>query len=157
MGEQNESYIGLQKWINLDKAWRLSKSWKKSFIIWRTLEHFFVIGSFVASIATVYITASYPKKTNIIIILSSMAAILSVVGFACNPTKYMANYRMAFELLNGALISNTNKDGIFSEKEEAWKEVMDAIKLGEKYIGKTYDINLDFNYEVNIQNSKKDT
>ena len=43
--------------ITLEKAWSLSKEWKRAAIIWRTLDHFFVLGSFGFSMATVYLAA----------------------------------------------------------------------------------------------------
>lgn len=132
-----------KKRFDIEKAWELSKSWKKAVIIWRTVEHFFVVGSFAASIITIYISAEYPDLNEIVIVLSSIAAVLTVMGFACNPTKYMTNYRMAFELLNDALVSNTDKNGNFNGTDEGWKEIVEAVKQGEKYIGKTYEVNTD--------------
>lgn len=129
-----------QKYFGIDKAWDLSKSWKRAVIIWRTLEHFFVVGSFAASVSVIYISAEYPGNKEIVIALSSIAAILTIMSFACNPTKYMTNYRMAFEVLNDALISNTDKDGNFNGTDEGWKEIIEAVKQGEKFIGRTYEL-----------------
>ena len=132
--------IKSNKIINLEKAWRLSKSWKNAAIIWRMLEHFFTVGSFVASVIVIYVSAEYDNCKSVVIALSTLAAMLTVMEYACNPGKYMSNYRMAFEMLNSALISNTDREGNFSGGEQGWKEIGIAIERGEKYIGKTYDV-----------------
>ena len=96
--------------ISLKKAWALSKSWKRAAIIWRTLDHIFSIGSFAASVAVIFVSGISKNDDNTsvinlaIIFFSSLAALLTLTGFACNPTKYMTNYRMAFQLLNQSCI-----------------------------------------------------
>ena len=126
--------------ITLDKAWSLSKEWKKTAIIWRTLDHIFVLGSFTASIFAAYIAAESDNGTSIIIILSSLAALLTLIGFACNPSKYMTNYRKAFDILNDALVTNTDADGQLINGDNGRNTIIEAIKQGEKYIGKTFDV-----------------
>ena len=125
--------------ITVSRAWSLSKLWNRSAIIWRTLDHVFSIGSFGASMGTVYVAAATPEKLIAIIILSSVAAILTLTGFACNPNKYMTGYRLAFQVLNQALIENTNIEGDFKD-ENSRTDVIKAIKQGEIFIGKTYDV-----------------
>lgn len=88
---------------------------------------------------TVYVAAANPEKLIAIIILSSVAAILTLTGFACNPNKYMTGYRLAFQVLNQALIENTNIEGDFKD-ENSRTAVIKAIKQGEIFIGKTYDV-----------------
>lgn len=46
-----------QEQFNLSRAWEISKSWKRGAIIWRLLDHFFVVGAFAFSIAVVYLSA----------------------------------------------------------------------------------------------------
>lgn len=135
-----ECNVKCEKRIDLEKAWLLSKSWKNAAIIWRTIEHFFTVGSFVASIIVIYVSAEYNNCKSVVIALSTLAAMLTVMEYACNPSKYMSNYRMVFEILNNALISNTDRNGNFSGGEQGWKEIGMAIERGEKYIGKTYDV-----------------
>lgn len=125
--------------ITLDKAWSLSKEWKKAAIIWRALDHIFVLGSFTASMFAAYIAAESDNGTSIIIILSSLAALLTLMGFACNPSKYMTNYRKAFDILNDALVSNTDAEGQLIKNDNR-VAITDAIKRAEKYIGKTFDV-----------------
>ena len=131
--------------ISLSKAWALSKSWKRAAIIWRTLDHFFSIGSFASSVAVIFISgisnnASNPSAINIgIICFSSLAALLTLTGFACNPTKYMTNYRLAFQVLNQALVENTDENGRISN-ENGFEIIRDAITKGEQYIGQTFDV-----------------
>lgn len=125
--------------ITVSRAWSLSKEWNRSAIIWRTLDHVFSIGSFALSIITVYIAATTPEDQIAIILLSSFAAILTLTGFACNPNKYVSGYRLAFQVLNQALIENTNKEGDFKD-ENSRTVVIKAIKQGEIFIGKTYDV-----------------
>ncbi len=126
--------------INLNKAWALSKSWKNSAIIWRTLDHLFAIGAFSFSILVVYIcTIEIANRDIFIVFFSSLSAVLSLVGFACNPTKYMQGYRMAFQILNDALISNTDEYGNIKSKN-GYEEIGDAIKQAERYIGTTFEV-----------------
>lgn len=132
--------------ISLTQAWSLSKSWKRAAIIWRTLDHFFSVGSFASSVAVIFISgisnnASNPSVINIAIIcFSSLAALLTLTGFACNPTKYMTNYRMAFQILNQALVENTDENGGVID-ENSFGKIRDAITKGEHYIGRTFDVN----------------
>ena len=118
----------------------LSKSWKKAAIIWRAFDHILVLGSFVASMFATYIAAEFTNKERTIIIASAVAGLLTLMGFACNPSKYMTNYRIAFQILNAALIENTDENGNIKNTEYARKAIIDAIIYGEKYIGKTYDV-----------------
>ena len=101
--------VNSQSAITLSKAWMLSKSWKRASIIWRFLDHFFAVGSFTASISTVYIASGVSEENPLIIVLSSIAAFLSLSGFACNPRKYMTGYRKAFQELNHALVEHTDE------------------------------------------------
>lgn len=132
--------INRDKTINLKKAWWLVKYWKRAAIIGRALDHFFAVGSFVASVSVIYVSAELNSPKTIIIVLSSIAAMLTVMGYACNPTRDMVNYRIAFEVLNDALISNTDKDGNLIDDQNSWGEIAKAIIQGEKYIGKTYNV-----------------
>ena len=128
--------------ITDEKAWKLSKEWKRAAIIWQTLDHVFTIGSFAASVGTIYIVAETDASHFLIILLSSISAILTLMSFACNPTKYKTNYRAAFQILNDALVENTHTDGrIQTDKNR--KAVINAIKQAERYIGNTYDTTLD--------------
>lgn len=126
--------------ISVNKAWALSKSWKRASIIWRTLDHIFALGAFAASMFVTYMAAEYSNKENVIIIVSSFAALLTLMGFACNPIKYMTNYRIAFQVLNTALVENTDAKGNIKNGEKGRKAIIDAIIRGEKYIGRTYAV-----------------
>jgi hypothetical protein len=125
--------------MNLRRAWEVSKSWKRGAIIWRFLEHVFAVGAFASSIAVVYISATAENDRIQIILFSSMAAILTLMNFALNPTKYMSNYRLAFETLNAALVENTGKDGSLMYGDVSWAAIVNAIKQGETYISRTFD------------------
>lgn len=113
--------------ITLSKAWMLSKSWKRAAIIWRFLDHFFAIGSFAASILTVYIASGASEDDPLIIVLSSISAFLSLSGFACNPRKYMIGYRKAFQELNQALVEHTDENGNYRSFSYGRDAVMRAI------------------------------
>lgn len=146
---KREKQQGISKYaITLNKAWKLSKTWLWTAIFWRVMDHVFVIGSFALSICTVYITAAIKDADAIIILLSSLAATLTLVGFACNPTKYMENYRSAFQILNEALILNTTSGGDYADGDKSHREIVKAIKLAENYIGKTYEVG----FESDIEN-----
>lgn len=144
--------------ISINKTWALSKSWKRAAIIWRTFDHVFVLGSFAASMFAIYIAAESSNKESSIIIASAIAGLLTLMGFACNPSKYMTNYRMAFQILNAALVENTDSEGNINNNEYARKQIIDAIICGEKYIGKTYDAFLQSdreNYSENKTNGSE--
>lgn len=130
-------------YITLDKAWSLSKEWCRAAIIWRTLDHLFVLGSFGFSMATVYVAAEIENATAWIIVLSALSGILSMTGFACNPVKYMTNYRAAFQLLNEALVENTDEYGRLINGQEGRRAIKRAIKKAEQYIGRTFEIDLE--------------
>ena len=129
--------------ITIDKAWSLSKEWCRAAIIWRTLDHVFVLGSFGFSMATVYVAAEMENATAWIIALSALSGILSMTGFACNPVKYMTNYRAAFQLLNEALVENTDEYGRLINGSEGRRAITRAIKKAEQYIGRTFEIDLE--------------
>lgn len=61
------------------------------------------------------------------------------MSFALNSTQYMSSYRTAFELLNSALSKNTDENGVFKGGDDAWNEVVLAVKRGEQIIGKTFN------------------
>ena len=143
--------------ITLEKAWSLSKEWKRAAIIWRTFDHFFVLGSFGFSMATVYLAAEVENATLWIIVFSSLSGILSMMGFACNPVKYMTNYRAAFQLLNEALVDNTDENGKLTNNSEGRKAITQAIKKAEQYIGCTFEIDLEPEGEVATGNEGKET
>lgn len=128
------------KAITLSKAWMLSKSWKRASIIWRFLDHFFAMGSFAASISTVYIASGASEDNPLIIVLSSISAFLSLSGFACNPRKYMTGYRKAFQELNHALVEHTDESGRYRSLPKDRDAVMRAIQRGERYISETYEL-----------------
>ena len=75
-----------------------------------------------------------------VIILSSLAAVLTLVSFAINPVRYIAKYRMAFQLLNAALVSSTDETGKIIDSINGVDKIRAAIIKGELYIGKTYDV-----------------
>lgn len=125
--------------ITSDKAWRLSKEWKNCALIWQTLDHIFTIGSFAASVGTIYIVSETDVSRFAIVTLSSISAILTLMSFACNPSKYKTNYRAAFQVLNEALVENTDKNGEIKNGDDNRKAIVDAIKQGERYIGNTFD------------------
>lgn len=129
--------------ITVQKAWEISKSWKKAAIIWRALDHLFVIGAFAASVAVVYVSGTIGNSKEWIIGLSSIAALLTLTGFACNPTRYMSNYRAAFHRLNEALIANTDDQGLVKGKE-GYIAIGNAINEGEMLIGRTYEVDYAF-------------
>ena len=126
-----------QKRMNVKKAWDLSKEWKRASIIWKLLDHFFAVGSFAASVSVLYVGAQ-SNNDSLIILLSSIAAVFTLMGYACNPIGLMTNYRMAFEILNDALIASMNDKGEFSGKEEDWNKIQEAITAGEKHIGNVF-------------------
>lgn len=129
--------------ITVDRAWKLSKCWKRHAIAWRFLDHFFALGSFAASITTVYLageaTSDYHQH---IIVLSSISAFLSMSGFACNPKKYMIGYRKAFQVLNYALLEHTDEHGKFRSLSRGRDAVIRAIQKGEVYISDTYEVDI---------------
>ena len=127
--------------ITAQKAWHLSKEWKNIAIIWQTLDHLFAIGSFTASVGTIYIVSEANGSAFLIILLSSLSAILTMMSFACDPSKYKTSYRTAFQTLNEALIAHTGQNGEFLEGPEHRIAVINAIKQGERYIGNTYSGN----------------
>ena len=135
--------------INLNKAWSLSKSWKKAAIIWRTLDHIFAIGSFSFSIVVVFICSVMDDTRLLSIIFSSLAAILTLVGFACNPTKYMRGYRRAFQVLNAALVLHTDEHGNIKNTQNGYLAIQEAIIKGERFIGKTFEV--DNPYDENVE------
>lgn len=135
MSKKNTKYV-----ITLDKAWSLSKRWKRTAMIWRLLDHILVMGSFASSISVVYIASEFSEAKAIIVVLSSLAALLTLMSFACNPGKYMTNYRRAFDSLNDALVSHTDTEGRLTNEEQGRKAIIEAIMQGEKYIGRTFDI-----------------
>ncbi len=128
--------------VDLNKAWKLSKLWKNLAIMWRVFDHLFAIISFIASVSAIYISASDKNDPNIIIILSSIAAALTLMGFALNPAKYMTNYRAAFDLLNAALITNIDENGNLIDGNNSWSEIASAIIKGEAIIDKVYDFSM---------------
>lgn len=126
------------KWVDVNKAWELSKSWLRAPILWKTIEYILITGSFSSSIISVYIAGQYPDRRWIIIMLSSVAAICTLMQFAFNPAGYINSYRLAFEELNAALVKNSNSEGEFIGGDEGWNEIVQAIIKGEEYIGMTY-------------------
>ena len=75
----------------IEEAWLLSKVWRRAAVIWRIIDHLIVIGAFSSSVLVVYISSSNIQAQNEkrIIALSSIFAMLTLMGFAFNPTKYM--------------------------------------------------------------------
>ena len=141
--------------ISAKRAWKISKVWLKTSLVWQVVDHFLSIGSFAASVYTIYLVAEKTSSDTQIIALSSIAAVLTLMSFACNPGKYKTNYRIAFQILNAALIENTGDDGNF--RENGRTKVEKAIILGEQYIGKTFDTDATMNYddESNFNNHIK--
>lgn len=126
--------------ISLSKAWSLSKLWLRTSIMWRVLTHIFAVGASAASFAVVYISKSGQNSDHIVIILSLLSALLTLVGFACNPTRYMLNYRAAFQILNDALIRNTDEEGRIIDDPAGYEAIRSAIIEGERLIDKTYEV-----------------
>lgn len=126
--------------LTLSKIWKLSKIWRNASIIWQTVNHVFAIGASAASFAVVFVSGTIENATSAIIILSLTSALLTLVGFACNPTRYMLNYRIAFQILNNALVSNTNEKGEIIGGAGGYEAIHQAIIAGERYIGKTYEV-----------------
>ena len=130
--------------ITSSNAWRLSKVWKRSAIRWRIFDYACSICSFSASVGTIYIIAEYESATALVIALSALAATLTLMSFACNPSKQTANYRAAFQVLNAALVENTDENGEIGKDPQARKAIIRAIQKGECFIGKTYDTEMDY-------------
>ena len=97
-----------EKKYDLESVRNLAEEWKCAAIIWRVLDHAFVVGSFLASIIVIFISTDAESAHIKITALSSAAAGLTLMGFACKPTKYMKNYRKAFQILDDALRSDTS-------------------------------------------------
>lgn len=126
--------------VSIEYAWYLSKIWLRAALIWRILGHFFVLGSFATSVAVIYIVAENSNAKLSIIVFSSLSAVLTLTSFACNPTHYMRCYRKAYDVLNDALVTNTDEDGKQVNGSEGRKQITEAIKKGEEFIGKTYGV-----------------
>ncbi len=126
--------------VSIEYAWYLSKIWLRAALIWRILEHFFVLGSFATSVAVIYIAAENSNAKLSIIILSSLSAVFTLTSFACNPTQYMRCYRKAYDVLNDALVTNTDENGKQINGPEGRRRITEAIKEGEEFIGKTYGV-----------------
>lgn len=126
--------------VSIEYAWYLSKIWLRAALVWRILEHFFVLGSFATSVAVIYIAAEDSNAKLFIIILSSLSAVFTLTSFACNPTQYMRCYRKAYDVLNDALVINTDENRKQINGSEGRKQITEAIKKGEEFIGKTYGV-----------------
>lgn len=125
--------------ITAEKAWTLSKLWNRTALIWRIVDHALTATAFFCSILVVFVESiQLENKTIFIIILSSLAALFTMVSYAVNPYEYMSNYRAAFQVLNEALMKNTDLDGRFRD-DSSRQEVINAISVGESYIGRTFD------------------
>lgn len=83
-----------------------------------------------------------PEDILLIIIFSSFSAFLSLSGFACNPRKYMAGYRKAFQELNNALVEHTDESGNYRSLPKSREAVMRAIQKGEIFISDTYEVEI---------------
>lgn len=142
--------------ISSEKAWKVSKYWKNISIVWQTVDHFLSIGSFAASVYTIYLVSEHDDIASAVIVWSSVAAILTLMSFACNPVKYKVNYRIAFQILNEALVENTDDSGEFMNQQNARKAVVQAIIRGERYIGKTFDTD-SMDYDENIDSIMEDS
>lgn len=142
--------------ISSEKAWKVSKCWKNTSLIWQTVDHFLSIGSFAASVYTIYLVSEHDDIASAVIVWSSVAAILTLMSFACNPAKYKVNYRIAFQILNAALVENTDESGEFKDQQNARKAVVQAIIRGERYIGKTFDTD-SMDYDENIDGVMEDS
>lgn len=140
----------------MGRAWELERIWGKAAFVWRALDYVFAIGAFAASVATVCISGAFPSITDTIaealslqtpqtwvIILSSLSAVLTLTGFACNPSKHMTSYRCAYERLNAVLLRCSDMEGNIIDSLENRKRIQHAIELGEKEIGKTYEVNIE--------------
>ena len=51
----------------------------------------------------------------------------------------MSNYRSAFQILNEALVLNTNDSGMI-KTPDGYELITKAIITGEKYIGRTFEV-----------------
>ncbi len=141
--------------INLEKAKALSKSWKKSENIWRILNLFFTMGPIAFSMIVVFISIiNMINRDYYIILFSSLSGVLSLVGCACNPIKYVQGYRMAYEELDNAIDSYKNKHSKIKTKER-YKEIGDAIKQAETYIGTTFEVGVAIYGVDNVYKAKK--
>ncbi len=128
--------------IDMETAWRLSKSWLHSAIIWRVIDYVISIGAFVLSMLVVYFTVEIGVDKELIVILSSASALLVLGGFALNPTKFIHNYRAAFQILNEAIVENVDENGVVVG-DEGIDKIRRAIISGERRIGRTYEIEYD--------------
>lgn len=142
--------------ISLDRAWALSELWKRTAIIWRTLDHVFAIGAFSLSMLVVFISATNAGGSVPVIALSALSGILSLVGFVCNPTKYMRGYRIAYQILNEALVINTDEYGKARNGEESYRKIRKAISIAERYIGTTYEVGKSDKEENSLEDDKND-
>lgn len=136
--------------ISANRAWHISRKWMYAGMNWQIADHLFSIVSFATSIGTIYLVAEGKGTASAIILLSSLSAILSLMSFSCNPGKYKTNYRIAYQILNAALIEHTDENGEFKQGEEHEKAIAKALQVGEIYIGKTFDSDMNMNYETNL-------
>ncbi|MBQ6432275.1 MAG: hypothetical protein IJJ99_10435 [Oscillospiraceae bacterium] len=143
MSSNNKSAPSEKYKISLDKAWSLSKNWKRSAIMWRVFDHAFAILAFACSMIVVYVSSTQPSQTTLIIILSSVSALLTLTGFACNPSRYMKAYRYAYQILNEVLVEQTDSKGQLIDQKTSMKAIQKAIVQGEKHIGLSYDMELE--------------
>ena len=131
--------------VVLTQADSLRKIWFKSSIIWKIIDLVLAIGSFVCSIAALFVTAILdPEETPLsalIIIFSALAAIFTLACYACDSRKTSAAYRLAFQNLYRTMSEAVNQDGSVSTSGRT--EIIDAINEGERIIGKTYGVDTD--------------
>ena len=102
---------------------------------WRVIDYILGILPFLVSITVVFLEAVFPTEDLkcAVIILSTVAALISLTCFVIEPKKHMRNYRKAFfEGYKCIFRNDTN-----SIKQA---EYLDALSTGEKTIGTTYDI-----------------
>lgn len=136
--------------LSSDRVWKISRKWMYAGMNWQIADHLFSIISFFTSIWTIYLVAEGIASASAIILLSSISALLSLMSFSCNPGKYKTNYRIAYQILNAALVEHTDENGQIKENPADRKAIVDAINLGEQYIGKTFDSDLSMTYTTTL-------
>ena len=107
-------------------------AWLKLNIVWLIFHYWFVGLSFLAPTITL-LMAAYFGKDNIeifrVVVYSLLGILGSLLSFIMNPIKQAYGYRIAYQILDGVLISVCNNgNGNVS------KLLNDAITRGERYI-----------------------
>ena len=118
--------------------------------IWRAIDYSLAVLAFATSITVIfYETSDLPYKSIIILLFSSLTAVLTIISFAIEPKKHMRSYRRAYGIAYSALM-------IFECSQHNEKTILDLSKsviIGEQIIHNSYDVeSIDFNEFSDLDN-----